>query len=238
MIPPKIEELVWRGDAEIKTWTMGSPMATLECPSQHTIIIFQMLYFPFIDSGTDDYTDAQAYNDRANKQITISTTATRTSYLMRSYWQQITGVSGVGIGADSINQDMYFVATGNNITAAIADILQPSGWFTGIAPAPPNSEIHPPPLTYGQLSQPGAVPVPTLIRFNFGGVPAEVRPFFKTRPSQGNIASFNQFETPFDLSTQLNFPSPDATLDIGAIQFPLVTFTYALINKNLKSLVE
>lgn len=239
MIPPYLEKLVWENEATIRTWTIGTPSASLEVPRGKTIVIFNMLYYPFIDADSDEINGPIVdWLERVNKQITISTKVKRINYLMRAFFQAagpvVGAASGSGIGADNVSQDMYFVAQ-DDINVAISNLPQPATWTPVMSVAPKDSDIAHPPLTYGEFAQAGAIAVPTLIDFTVGAIPAEVRPFFKTRaaPTAGISQSYGQFESPVLPTTGLNFPST-AIFNVGTLQFPLITFTYALLNMTTK----
>lgn len=221
-ITPKLEELIWCGEARYCTWTIGTPAAGLKVGANKTIIVLGFDYFPFIDAGVDGVSaaDRAEYWERMNKQIVISDKNKRCNFLVRNYFQPNSGVR-----PDFIAIDCYLPFT-ENVNFQIATILPVFQWGIVSLPPPKESESKRIPLGVGNVAIPGSLSVPALIDFN-DLLTSQMRPFADQRANQN--VSFDQFQVPFNTDTQIQNPNADANF-VGNQQFPMVNVHYVEIN--------
>lgn len=234
-LTPELEKLIWCNKAELKTWTIGTSSAELEVPRGKTVVIVQIMYFPFLDSGEASLgINPEIWKSRQNKQVTLSSVNRRNTFLFRSYF-----TAGLGIISGEPTIVSTYLPFYDNINLAIANIPPPSGQ-TNVTAVAPDMGIKPRPLTYGQFPQANALPVNTGIEYLTAfGLSSEIRPFPATRKDQAGLGineSFTDFEVPYDPLTSYIDANQDAANE-GVIQFPLITVQYVLVDENLKTIL-
>lgn len=222
MITPRLEQLIWNKKAKFKTWTVGTGSAQLEVSQNKTIIVLGFDYFPFIDSGLDKLDKIDDWLPFINKEIIISDTNNRYSFLARNYFQE---KAGVRPNSHFFSCYLPFIDT---ISLAIANIPPVKGWTMTNAKAPAGSKQQRAPLSYGNINTKS---VNTITSIELGNLlNSEIRPFRDT--PAGRPLSFTEFNTVVDIDNNLNNPSQDAK-DYGQMQFPMITVHYVEINERL-----
>lgn len=222
MLTQKLEDLIWKGEAKYKTWTIGTGSASLGVAHNKTVIILGFDYFPFIDSQVDDFGTEKDWLMRLNKEIIISDIDNRYSFLARSFYQKDAGARA---GAHFFKCYLPFI---NNVNLSIAHIPIVENWTFTNTKAPAKSNVKKAPLAYGTVNTKS---VNTITSLRLGNLlNSEVRPF-KATPSATGI-SFTQFKTPIDIDNVVLNPSISDKQG-GQVQFPMITVHYVEINKRL-----
>lgn len=226
MLTPKLEQLIWDGKAEYKTWTIGTPSAQLPVGQNETVIITDVKFFPFIDAAGDSFEDPALGFKRANKQMVFSSKNKRFNLLARSTFLPFTGVL-----CFPIDFNTYFVF--NETINFFCLNIEPTGlpWVIVNGLAPGGTDAKGAPLGYGQVNDNGLTGI-NRIQMT---APGEIRPHQNTPAATANGYNFSstEFEVPASAATILNNPSLAAT-EIGNYQYPLITVHYVKIFENLK----
>lgn len=221
MLTPKLEQLIWEAKAEYKTWNIGTNSAQLFVPADKTIIITEVFYEAFIDSGEPNFDVPENWHNRANKLLIFQSQNRRKTLLARSvFWP------GIGIINNFNKYDVYFPFN-ETLNFFIASFNPPNSWVITPNVAPVGSDAKRPPLGYGQAGDGG---LPAITRISMAAV-SEVRPQ-KNTPAAIQT-SFEDFQVGISGSTIGVNPSTDAS-GVGNYQFPMITVGYVEINENLK----
>jgi len=228
MLSAKLEELIWDGRAEMKTWCIGSGAAGLNVKNNQTVIILAVDFFGFLDSGEGTIaTDPELWRAKMNKQITFYNKKSRHTLLARSFYSEFQGLL-----SSHHRFEMYWPFT-ENIVCNIGNFEEVQNWTFVNGPAPIESGQLPPPLGYGNANGPFGTPQVQLeIEFNTAQSDDEAVPFPDTRP--GKKVNFHNFETAFSTDSQVVTPSQDA-LNVGELQYPMLTVHYLVTNLRLKA---
>lgn len=224
MITPKLEELIWEGRAQYKTWTIGSGAAGLNVKNNQTVIILAVDYFGFLDSGEVLLTPVALWREKMNKQITFYSKKRRFNLLARSFF------SSEGLLSSHHTFDTYFVFE-ENILCNIGSFEPVANWNFIVGQAPLRSEQPLPPLGLGNEN--GGFGSPNVVlemEFNTSQSDDEAVPYPDTRPTKDT--AYHDFQTAFSTDSQLLIPGQNAD-NLGELQYPMLTVHYVEINERL-----
>lgn len=230
MLTPKLEELIWCGEAEWRTWTIGTGNPVLRVGEDETIIVTDIWYNPFIDSRANSVAaPGTAWLSRQNQQFTLSSLNKRYNFVTRAYFTE-----GQGIQADFQHFDTYCIFTGENISMFIAKFASTDvPWVITPGTAPIGTKAKPQPIGYGETGGGG---LQGTNRVDQGLLFNEVRPHYLTPVTPG-LRSFDDWQVAF---TPASVIQPPATISnqYGNQQFPMITVGYVKINKKLTGQIK
>ncbi len=180
-ISSKLEELIWEGCAEYKTWTIGTPAAGLEVQENEVIIITGFDYFPFVDPEEDVIDDFGNFIRRIVKQITFADVDKRFNYMARTnLCLAFDGTSFIILPSGSGHTFDTYMIFEKNISCNIVNVPPPDDWAGLIfGDAPDESRQPKTPLGFGTFSTPS---IATLQRAQITPS-SEFRAFKQTPPT-------------------------------------------------------
>jgi len=173
MLTAKLEELIWCGKAQFKTFVAGgSQRHRLEIQNDRFIIItdityFNSAHFPVSPEGEFNNFTSLSRNGM-NTQVTIGSERGLNRFLFRNSFTEL-NASGRQLlsPSGSTKIDCYLLHT-----TEVAFTFSYAQDFTGQTVAVTNAQNYAlnPPTDYGRLGQPGALPVTVAGTVNGAGV--------------------------------------------------------------------
>lgn len=235
MITPKIEELLWNGNAKYESFTLGgSGTLTINQQPGSFIIITDFLFFPFIDRNPQDTNQADLFEYTRAVQHTIRFKSNNLYYY--NFRNNITQINHSPQGTGdrqtyftpvdtALKTDCYQVHR-STIQIDIFKLLNPVDWNSfSIDPVPGKSNEFAPGNGYLGLSQVSKIEM----QGNVNYVPLTAERSQYVNP----LGYREQFYSDIDITSELKFPLITPQCHDGVYQYPLVNINIVRVNENI-----